>query len=143
MRTYLGSHLLCIFQSCVPQAGVITDLVLLACVGIRTVLVHGGGPEINSWLEKLGIAPNFKNGLRVTDGEQARVWGRLLIAVLHELLGSAQGMRQRWARVQQLAEKQGIAHLNTGQRVTRGEQAQAMGDLWLAVVHDLQGAHMS
>ncbi len=36
--------------------------------GIRAVLVHGGGPEINSWLEKLGIKPEFKNGLRVTDG---------------------------------------------------------------------------
>lgn len=51
-----------------PQAGVITDLVLLWTVGIRPVLVHGGGPEINSWLEKLGIQPEFKNGLRVTDG---------------------------------------------------------------------------
>jgi len=49
------------------KAGVITDLVLLNCVGIRTVLVHGGGPEINSWLSKVGIKPNFKNGLRVTD----------------------------------------------------------------------------
>lgn len=49
------------------KEGVIMDLVLLACVGIRPVLVHGGGPEINSWLEKLGIQPLFKNGLRVTD----------------------------------------------------------------------------
>lgn len=54
---------------CGVQAGVITDLVLLSCVGIRCVLVHGGGPEINSWLGKVGIEPNFKNGLRVTDGE--------------------------------------------------------------------------
>ena len=50
------------------QAGVITDLVLLWTVGIRPVLVHGGGPEINSWLGKLGIQPEFKGGLRVTDG---------------------------------------------------------------------------
>lgn len=41
---------------------------LLWTVGIRPVLVHGGGPEINSWLGKLGIEPNFKGGLRVTDG---------------------------------------------------------------------------
>jgi acetylglutamate kinase len=46
----------------------VADIVLLACVGIRPVLVHGGGPEINSWLAKVGIEPNFKNGLRVTDG---------------------------------------------------------------------------
>jgi len=50
------------------QAGVITDLVLLWTVGIRPVLVHGGGPEINSWLGKLGIEAEFKGGLRVTDG---------------------------------------------------------------------------
>ena len=51
------------------QAGVLTDLVLLACVGIRPVMVHGGGPEINIWLGKLGIEAQFKNGLRVTDGK--------------------------------------------------------------------------
>ena len=51
------------------QAGVITDIALLTCVGIRCVLVHGGGPEINAWLDKVGIKPQFKNGLRVTDGE--------------------------------------------------------------------------
>lgn len=47
----------------------VSDLVLLATVGIRPVMVHGGGPEINSWLAKLGIEAVFKNGLRVTDGE--------------------------------------------------------------------------
>lgn len=51
------------------QAGVINDLVLLSAVGIRPVLVHGGGPEINTWLNKLGIEAQFKNGLRVTDGK--------------------------------------------------------------------------
>ena len=50
------------------QAGVVNDLVLLSCVGVHTVLVHGGGPEINVWLNKLGIEAQFKNGLRVTDG---------------------------------------------------------------------------
>jgi acetylglutamate kinase len=57
------------------QAGVITDIVLLSCVGIKCVLVHGGGPEINFWLDKVGIKPEFKNGLRVTDGEgHSRHW---------------------------------------------------------------------
>jgi len=46
---------------------VVDDLVLLYLVGIKPVLVHGGGPEINKWLERVGIEPNFKNGLRVTD----------------------------------------------------------------------------
>ncbi|KAA8496990.1 Acetylglutamate kinase [Porphyridium purpureum] len=46
---------------------VVDDLVFLSCVGIRPVFVHGGGPEINSWLGKLGIEAKFLNGLRVTD----------------------------------------------------------------------------
>jgi acetylglutamate kinase len=55
------------------KAGVITDIVLLSTVGIRCVLVHGGGPEINIWLEKVGIKPEFKNGLRVTDAATMEV----------------------------------------------------------------------
>lgn len=50
------------------KAGVISDIALLSCVGVRVVLVHGGGPEINLWLEKVGMKGVFKNGLRVTDG---------------------------------------------------------------------------
>jgi hypothetical protein len=47
---------------------VVKDLVLLWCLGLRPVLVHGGGPEINKWLNKLNIEPNFSpSGLRVTD----------------------------------------------------------------------------
>lgn len=49
------------------KENVIRDVVFMACVGIRPILVHGGGPEINVWLEKLGIEPQFKDGLRVTD----------------------------------------------------------------------------
>ncbi len=64
----MSGPLVLIYHICGLQAGVINDLVLLSAVGIRPVLVHGGGPEINSWLEKLGIVAEFKNGLRVTDG---------------------------------------------------------------------------
>jgi acetylglutamate kinase len=46
---------------------VIRDIVFLSCVGVRPVVVHGGGPEINTWLKKLNIASLFKDGLRVTD----------------------------------------------------------------------------
>lgn len=53
---------------------VVSDLVLLSTVGIRPVMVHGGGPEINIWLSKLGIEPQFKNGLRVTDGMLTHIY---------------------------------------------------------------------
>lgn len=45
----------------------IKDLVLLNSVGIKTILVHGGGPEINEMLDKLGMEVKFENGLRTTD----------------------------------------------------------------------------
>nr|YP_010925646.1 acetylglutamate kinase [Neoporphyra dentata]WKD83878.1 acetylglutamate kinase [Neoporphyra dentata]BCA87312.1 acetylglutamate kinase [Neoporphyra dentata] len=46
---------------------VISDLVFLSFIGLRPILVHGGGPEINLWLDRLKISPQFENGVRVTD----------------------------------------------------------------------------
>jgi len=48
---------------------VISDVVLLSLVGIRVVVVHGGGPEINELLAKMGKEPRFVGGLRYTDAE--------------------------------------------------------------------------
>lgn len=50
-------------------AQVMQDLVLMHCVGIRPVLVHGGGPEISDLMKRLGKQPQFVDGLRVTDAE--------------------------------------------------------------------------
>jgi acetylglutamate kinase len=58
---------------------VIRDLIFMSCVGIRPILVHGGGPEINSWLEKIGIEPQFKDGLRVTDAATMDVVEMVLV----------------------------------------------------------------
>lgn len=46
---------------------ILQDIAALKIVGVNPILVHGGGPEINKLLGKLGIEPNFKNGMRVTD----------------------------------------------------------------------------
>ena len=48
---------------------VISDIILLSLVGISVVLVHGGGPEINDMLKKVGKESRFVNGLRHTDAE--------------------------------------------------------------------------
>ena len=48
---------------------VIEDIILLQLVGIYVVLVHGGGPEINEMLDRLGMESRFVNGLRYTDKE--------------------------------------------------------------------------
>ncbi len=46
---------------------VIRDVALLKLIGMRPIIVHGGGKEISSWIKKLGMEPEFINGLRVTD----------------------------------------------------------------------------
>ena len=51
------------------KAAVMQDIVLLNTIGVHVVLVHGGGPEINALLEKIGKEPKFINGLRYTDKE--------------------------------------------------------------------------
>ncbi|MCL2229912.1 MAG: acetylglutamate kinase [Treponema sp.] len=51
------------------KKAVIEDIILMSCVGIRTVLVHGGGPEIEAMLKKTGKESRFVNGLRYTDEE--------------------------------------------------------------------------
>jgi acetylglutamate kinase len=79
---------------------VIRDIVFMACVGLRPVVVHGGGPEINTWLDKLGIEPQFKNGLRVTDAATMDVVemvlvGRVnkeIVALINRAGGSAVGL---------------------------------------------------
>ena len=47
---------------------VMNDLVTLTLLGVRVVLVHGGGPAINEMLKKVGVESRFVGGLRVTDG---------------------------------------------------------------------------
>lgn len=99
------------------KARVITDLVLLWTVGIRPVLVHGGGPEINSWLGKLGIEAEFKNGLRVTDEATMEVvemvlGGRVnksLVSLIQQSGGRAVGLSGKdggLLKARQMVEKQ-------------------------------------
>jgi acetylglutamate kinase len=70
------------------KADVIRDIVFMACVGIRPVVVHGGGPEINIWLGKLGIEPQFKDGLRVTDAPTMDVVEMVLVGRVNKELVS-------------------------------------------------------
>lgn len=49
------------------KKSVIRDVALLKLIGFRPIVVHGGGKEITSWVNKIGLETNFVNGLRVTD----------------------------------------------------------------------------
>jgi len=76
------------------------DLVLLRYVGMLPVLVHGGGPEVTAMSQRLGLTPEFRNGLRVTDAATMDVvkmvlTGKVspdLVATINRLGGQAVGM---------------------------------------------------
>jgi acetylglutamate kinase len=61
------------------QRDALEDIVWLRGLGARPVLVHGGGAEINDWLERLGIARQFRRGLRVTDAATLEVVRMVLV----------------------------------------------------------------
>jgi acetylglutamate kinase len=79
---------------------VMTDIVLLSLVGVKVVLVHGGGPEINDMLKKLNIESRFVNGLRYTDDATVDVVkmvlsgkvNKELVQLLAQHKGSAVGL---------------------------------------------------
>lgn len=66
------------------KAAVMEDIVLLSTIGINTVLVHGGGPEINAMLEKTGKESKFINGLRYTDAETMEIVQMVLTGKLNK-----------------------------------------------------------
>ncbi len=82
------------------KQAVMSDIVLLSLVGIKVVLVHGGGPEINETLHRLGIESKFIGGLRYTDKETVDVVqmvlagkvNKALVALLAEHQGNALGL---------------------------------------------------
>ena len=63
---------------------VFRDIALLSSVGVRPVIVHGGGPEINIWLKKLNIEPKFENGLRVTDAKTMAIVEMVLMGRINK-----------------------------------------------------------
>ena len=65
---------------------VMGDIVLMSLIGIKVVLVHGGGPEITDMLAKIGKETEFVNGLRVTDKETADVVQMVLAGKINKNL---------------------------------------------------------
>ncbi|HET9163242.1 MAG TPA: acetylglutamate kinase [Solirubrobacterales bacterium] len=60
-----------------------TDVVLLKYVGLNPVIVHGGGPEITQYMERLGLEVRFHEGLRVSDAETVEVARMVLVGKLN------------------------------------------------------------
>ena len=82
------------------RCAVISDIILLSLVGLHVVVVHGGGPEINQMLKRLGKEGKFVDGLRYTDEEtmdvvQQVLCGKVnknLVAILNQTGGRAVGL---------------------------------------------------
>lgn len=81
------------------KAKVMGDIALLHYVGVKPVIVHGGGPEISAMCQQLGIEPHFIAGMRVTDEETMRVTemvlgqiGKGIAQLLHEKGAPAVGL---------------------------------------------------
>ena len=82
--------------------GILRDVVFMECVGIRPVVIHGGGNAISARLKERGIVPRFVSGLRVTDAETMKVVEEVLLEVnrgiverLGQLGGRARGLAGR------------------------------------------------
>ena len=105
-----------------------SDIILLKLVGINIVLVHGGGPEISSMLERLDIPSRFVNGLRYTDEETIEIvqmvlsgkTNKDLVSLIEQLGGTAIGMCGIDAGMIQAKKLEGdygyvgdITHINT------------------------------
>jgi acetylglutamate kinase len=64
------------------------DIALLNAVGMKPVVVHGGGPQITALMDRLGKQPTFHNGLRVTDAETIEIVSMVLLGTVNPMLVS-------------------------------------------------------
>ncbi|HEY3317319.1 MAG TPA: acetylglutamate kinase [Coriobacteriia bacterium] len=76
---------------------VASDVVLMKLVGINPVIVHGGGPEITGYMERLGMPVRFVDGLRVTDDAAMEVVKMVLVGKVNKELVAAINMHGRLA----------------------------------------------
>ena len=82
------------------KAQVMQDIVLLRTVGIKPVLVHGGGKEVSEVMQRMGLQPRFAGGLRITDAETmdivemvlAGTTNKGIVSLIHRAGGKAVGL---------------------------------------------------
>ena len=104
---------------------VIADVVLLKLVGFKPIIVHGGGKEISRWVEKVGMKPQFINGLRVTDAETMEVAEMVLNKVNKELVSHVQALGVNGAGI---SGKDG-GLLKVKKRYSNGEDIGFVGEI--------------
>ncbi|OGX27375.1 MAG: acetylglutamate kinase [Omnitrophica WOR_2 bacterium RIFCSPHIGHO2_01_FULL_52_10] len=82
------------------RKNIFQDIIFLSYVGIRTVIVHGGGPHISSRLKEEGIKPEFHEGIRVTDKETLKIvqeeldkLNKRIVQEIKDLKGAVTGLK--------------------------------------------------
>ena len=73
----------------IAQEAFVEDLLLMTSIGIKVVIVHGGGPEINKWLKRTGVENKFIKGLRVTDSATMEIVEMVLSGNVNKRLSSS------------------------------------------------------
>jgi acetylglutamate kinase len=99
------------------------DIVLMRLVGMRPIVVHGGGPQISEMMERLGKVPEFVDGLRVTDAETVDIARMVLKGQVNPQLVAAINVHGRFAV--------GISGVDAGliRATTRDEKLGFVGDV--------------
>ncbi len=115
---------------------VIQDVTLLKLVGFKPIIVHGGGKEISKWVEKVGMEPQFINGLRVTDAETMEVAEMVLGKVNKSLV---QLVQKLGVRAIGITGKDG-GLLKVEKKLSKGEDIGYVGEITevnAEILHDL------
>src|SRR5574337_1184179 len=68
------------------KRSVALDVILMRCVGMQPVVVHGGGPEITKAMERAGLKPTFISGFRVTDRETMKIVEMVMVGQINQEL---------------------------------------------------------
>ena len=134
------------------KSAVMSDLVLMQLVGISVVLVHGGGPEINSMLDAVGKESVFKDGMRVTDDETIDIVQMVLAGKVNKSLvqhlehhgGKALGMcglDGRLLMADKLASAHDLGYVGEIREVNPEPLRMAMKDGYIPIVATVAGGY--
>ncbi|MCC8142027.1 MAG: acetylglutamate kinase [Lachnospiraceae bacterium] len=107
------------------KKNVIQDVTLLKLVGFKPIIVHGGGPEINRWVEKSGIKPEFVEGLRKTDEATMEIVEMVLGKVGKSLVSMVESLGVRAISIS--GKDGGLLHVH--KKLVDGEDIGYVGEI--------------
>ncbi len=107
------------------EESVLKDVILMKLIGMKLVLVHGGGPMIDSWLSRLNVTTEFVNGLRVTGPEAMEVVEMVLAGKVNK--GIVSRMQNLGGKAVGLCGKDG--GMIKGRRITQPQDLGLVGEI--------------